>query len=215
MKDKSKKNNAESQPEPLDSEQDVIPDVETELSGKKTDTDGEPQPQSANDKAGVSEKEENDEKYLRLMADFDNFRKRTIRERSELYQRANEDIIEEILPVLDHFDLALKFAAENKVAFGVLDGFRLVSEQLQTALKKSGLTVLDVADGVRFDPSQHEAISHLPSGTVPADMIMTQVRRGYLLGGRILRAAQVVVSSGPQAECDRENNETVISSEGV
>lgn len=143
-------------------------------------------------------KPENDDKYLRLMADFDNFRKRTIRERLELYQRANEDIIEEILPVLDHVDLALNSAVEHKTDSAVVGGFRLVAEQLMSAMKKSGLSPIDVVEKAAFDPSIHEAISHLPSDTVPENAVIAQVRRGYMLGGRMLRATQVVVSSGIQ-----------------
>ncbi|OGV66410.1 MAG: nucleotide exchange factor GrpE [Lentisphaerae bacterium RIFOXYA12_FULL_48_11] len=191
-----------------------MPDVKAESDDAKSVSESEAQGKSADLKAETSGKEGNDEKYLRLMADFDNFRKRTIRERTELYQRANEDIIEEILPVLDHLDLALKSAAENNVVAGVIDGFRLVAEQLLSALRKSGLTVLDVAEGSQFDPTLHEAISHLPSENIPENAVITQIRRGYLLGGRVLRATQVVVSRGSQSDGGQENVEPVISSEG-
>lgn len=200
-----------SQPAPENAE---IPDVTAEPGSDQPAADGEIMPPIADAKDVNSGKMENEEKYLRLMADFDNFRKRTIRERAELYQRANEDIIEDMLPVLDHLDLAMKSAAEHKVMAGVMDGFRLVAEQMLTAMRKSGLTVLDVAEGTPFDPMQHEAISHLPSENLPENTVITQVRRGYLLGGRILRAAQVVVSSGPKVAGDQGVVEPLTSSEG-
>lgn len=156
---------------------------------------------------------DHDNRYLRLMADFDNFRKRTVRERVELYQRANEDIIEEILPVLDHLDLAVKSAEKHNVEVAVLDGFRLVAEQLLSALRKSGLTPID-SDGQQFDPGQHEAIAHLPSDTVPENKVMTQVRRGYMLGGKMLRAAQVVVSSGKPHQVSGMDGQPQVSNEG-
>ncbi|MBN1268634.1 MAG: nucleotide exchange factor GrpE [Kiritimatiellae bacterium] len=135
------------------------------------------------------------DQLLRLQADFDNFRKRTARERAEWYQRANEDLFLEILPVLDHLELGLRTAAEHGVDPAVVQGLQLVYDQLLAALRKYGLTPVD-SEGEVFDPHQHEAVSHLPSDEHPADAIMTQTRRGYRLGDKLLRPAQVVVSSG-------------------
>lgn len=149
----------------------------------------------AGDSSGNSVKTVAEEKYLRLFADFDNFRKRTIRERSDLYQRANEEIIADLLPVLDHLDMALASATEHKAEGAVVDGFKLVADQMLAAMKKTGLSPIE-AEGCHFNPMFHEAISYLSSDTVPEDFIITQVRKGYLLGGRMIRAARVIVSSG-------------------
>lgn len=135
------------------------------------------------------------DRHLRLQADFDNFRRRTQRERVDLQVRANEELIRELLPVLDHFELGLKTAAEHSTEGAVVDGFQMVYDQLCAALKRSGLVAVD-ASGV-FDPHQHEAVTHVPSAELPADTIVQQTRRGYRLGERLLRPAQVVVSSGP------------------
>jgi molecular chaperone GrpE len=140
-----------------------------------------------------------DERILRLQADFDNFRKRTQRDRSEIHQRVTEDLMRELLSVLDHLDLALDAAVQHQASGPVIEGVKLVSEQLLGALKKYGLTPVDAA-GQDFDPHTHEAIAHVPSAEIPANRVVTQVRRGYLLGARLLRAAQVVVSSGPAPE---------------
>lgn len=134
------------------------------------------------------------DRHLRLQADFDNFRKRTQRERTEVQIRATEDLVDELLPVLDHFEIGLRAAAAQPAASSVRDGFQMVFDQLQAALRKFGLTPFD-ASGV-FDPHQHEAITHVPSADHPADTIVTQTRRGYRLGEKLLRPAQVVVSSG-------------------
>jgi molecular chaperone GrpE len=137
-------------------------------------------------------------RLLRLQADFDNFKKRTIRERNETYRRANEDLMEELLPVMDHMELALDAAAQHDADEAMVEGFRMVSEQLRGALAKFGLTPIDAA-AAEFDPNVHEAISHLPSTDVDENHVMIMTRRGYKLGDMLLRAAQVVVSSGDPA----------------
>ena len=142
-----------------------------------------------------------DDRLIRLQADFDNFRKRVLREKDELYRRANEDLLEELLPVLDHMELALKAAVDHDAPDPMIQGFRLVHEQFQTALRKFGLQPI-VAEGQPFDPNLHEAVSHLPSEELPEGHVMVDTRRGYLLGDRLLRASQVVVSAGPQQEAE-------------
>jgi molecular chaperone GrpE len=136
------------------------------------------------------------QQLLRLRADFDNFRKRTQRERGEWAQRATEDLMVELIPVLDHFELGMQSALAHQADTAIVDGFRVVYDQLLAVLKKAGLTPFD-AVGQPADPHRHEVVSHLPSEEFPADQVMVQTRRGYLLGDRLLRAAQVVVSSGP------------------
>ncbi len=138
------------------------------------------------------------DRLLRLQADFDNFRKRTQREKAEYSQSALEGILAELLPVLDHYEMGLKSAAVHQTDSAVIDGFRLVYDQLMGVLARFGLTPID-AEGQDFNPHLHEAITHMPSEDVPPDTIMAQTRRGYLLGERLLRASQVVVSSGPAA----------------
>lgn len=138
------------------------------------------------------------DQLLRLRADFDNFRKRTQRERNELFLFANESLFLELLPVIDHFEMGLKSAEEHKTDSSVTEGFKLVYSQLLDVLKKFNVTPIE-AVGEAFDPHRHEALTHLPSDQ-PAETVIEQVRRGYLLGEKLLRAAQVVVSSGPPEE---------------
>jgi molecular chaperone GrpE len=138
------------------------------------------------------------DRFLRLQADMDNLRKRTLKEKTETYLRANEDILMELIPVLDHLDLALNAAGAGAVPAthgAVVDGFKLVAEQLMAALMKFGLEPID-AQGQMFDVNKHEAISQMPSETVPEGVVITQTRRGYMLGDKLLRPAQVVVSAG-------------------
>lgn len=152
-----------------------------------------------------------EDKLLRLQADFDNFRKRMIREKTEMYLRANEDLMSELLPVLDHMDLAIQAAKDHGAHNGIIDGFKLVSEQFLTAFNKFGLTAFD-STGKRFDPAEQEAISHIPSDSVPSEMVINQTRRGYKLGGRLLRPSQVVVSCGkPEGTDIRQENKELSS----
>ena len=135
------------------------------------------------------------DRLLRLQADFDNFRKRTARERNEVARSANESMMRELLAVLDHLDYGLQHAAGQDGGTAFLDGLKLISDQLAGVLQKFGLSAV-AAEGVPFDPAQHEAISHMPSEQHPEGTVIAQTRRGYLLGDRLLRPAMVIVSSG-------------------
>jgi molecular chaperone GrpE len=145
-------------------------------------------------------KEPVDERLLRVLADFENFRKRTLREKNEVYQRAQEDLIRELLPVVDHLDLALASAAtESGEAF--VKGVRLISDQLLGVLQKFGVIPFD-SKGELFDAARHEAIARLPAGEYPENTVVQQVRRGYLVGQRVIRPAQVVVAEAVPPLCE-------------
>jgi len=139
---------------------------------------------------------------MRMKADFDNFRKRQVRERAEWIVRANEDLFLEILPVLDHYEMGLKSAEDHQADPSVIEGFKLVYDQLLDVLKKANVTPIETIEK-EFDPHHHEALTHMPSDK-PAETIVHEIRRGYLLGDKLLRAAQVVVSSGPAEEKESE-----------
>ena len=156
----------------------------------------EPAPKGAEPKPPAEDVAALKDRLLRLQADFENFRKRTAREQADVCQRANEDLILRLLPVVDHFELGLRNAQIHHAESAVTEGFQLVYDQMLGVLRDAGLTPIE-SEGQVFDPQVHEAVSHVPAAEHPADAIITQTRRGYLLGNRVLRAAQVVVSSGP------------------
>ena len=137
-------------------------------------------------------------RLLRLQADFENFRKRMDREKKDWIAFANERLIVELLPVMDHFELGLEDSAKNGAPQAMVAGFQLVYNQMRAALEKTGVAIIS-AEGAAFDPHLHEATTTLPSESVPEGHIIAQIRRGYKLGDKLLRAAQVVVSSGPSA----------------
>ena len=138
------------------------------------------------------------DRLLRLQADFDNYRKRMDREKKDWIAFASEKLVLELLPVLDHFELGLADSEKNGAPAAFTDGFKLICNQLRAAIEKAGVQAID-AHGTVFDPNLHEAITHMPSNDVPEGHVAVQTRRGYKLGEKLLRAAQVVVSSGPSA----------------
>ena len=138
------------------------------------------------------------DRLLRLQADFDNYRKRIDRERKDWAVYANEKLLKDLLPALDNFELGLANGVKANAPDALIEGLRLVQRQLEGALEKSGVTPID-AEGQPFDPHLHEAITHMPSADVPEGTVLAQTRRGYRMGDKLLRAAQVVVSSGSPA----------------
>ena len=133
------------------------------------------------------------EMYARTMADFDNFRKRTARDREELFKSAATDILKDLLPTVDNLALALDKAADKEDPF--VKGVQLVYDGLVKMLADHGAVPVDSL-GEPLDTNFHEAIATLPSPEIPEGHVMTEVKRGWLLNGKVLRAAQVVVSAG-------------------
>jgi molecular chaperone GrpE len=149
--------------------------------------------------------EELADKVLRLRADFDNFRKRILKEKSELYNTANAELILELLPVLDHFELALNAAIDQKAHKSFCEGIKLIYGNLVSVLKKFGLTSIET-EKKPFDPDTSEAVSYMPSDDVPEGFVISQTRSGYYLKTNLLRPAQVVVSSGKKEEESLNND---------
>ena len=142
------------------------------------------------------EAELNRERFLRAMADLENYRKRVIREKEEIRQFGAASLMESLLPVLDNLPLALDAARQQFGSGGVMEGVSMILGQLRGALQKHGLK--DVSpESLLFDPALHECISHQPDPTAPSETVVKVVRPGYVLNGRLLRPASVVVSSGP------------------
>ncbi|HFA48715.1 MAG TPA: nucleotide exchange factor GrpE [Bacteroidetes bacterium] len=134
------------------------------------------------------------DKYIRLAAEFENHRKRTIREKLDWMKTAAQDTITALLPVLDDFDRAKKFAAgENNEGKGLSEGIELVYHKLYNVLKQKGLEPMETT-GEEFDPELHEAITEIPAPS--EDMkgkVIDTVEKGYRLNDKIIRHAKVVV----------------------
>lgn len=135
-------------------------------------------------------------RYLRSVADLENYRKRITREKQEIIRSAAANVVESLLPVLDNMKLGLQAAENHPEAKDVTVGFKMVDDQLKRSLSEQGLEEL-IPDGEVFDPNLHECIAHQPSEDVKEDHIIQTVRAGYRLNERLIRAANVIVSSGP------------------
>jgi len=134
---------------------------------------------------------------LRIAADMENFRRRTVREKDDLRTAATGRVLEDIFPVLDTLGLAINAARQSNADLkSLVGGVEMVLNQLKSALSSHGLKEINPA-GQPFDPHQHEAISHQPSIDLKEEHVLNVVRTGYSLNGRLLRPASVVVSSGP------------------
>ncbi|BCV20562.1 nucleotide exchange factor GrpE [Moorella sp. Hama-1] len=133
------------------------------------------------------------QRYLRLQADFDNFRKRTRREQEELTRLAAARLITGLLPVVDNLERALATAADSKGA-GLAAGVELIQRQLMTLLEQEGLTPV-AAVGQPFNPELHEAVAREETGDPEqANLVVAEFRRGYTLHGKLLRPAMVKVA---------------------
>ncbi len=150
--------------------------------------------------AAKKEAAENYDRFVRATADLENFRRRSVREKEELRLFAASRLLEDLLPALDNLALGLASAAQPKAELKALaGGVELVQQQLKSALWAHGLKEINPL-GEPFDPHQHEAISHEPSVDVKPEHILRVVRTGYVLNGRLLRPASVIVSSGKPTE---------------
>lgn len=146
--------------------------------------------------AAREESRQNQERYLRAVADWENFRRRVAREKDELRQYAVGGLVEEFLPVLDNLSLGLQSASNHPEAANVAQGFQMVADQIRAILERNGLQEVS-PEGEPFDPHQHESLTHQPHDEIPEGHVVQVIRKGYSLNGRLLRPASVLVSSGP------------------
>jgi molecular chaperone GrpE len=135
------------------------------------------------------------DKYLRLYSEFDNFRKRTAKERVELLNTAGADVIKNLLPVVDDFERALKNNETATDVKSVNEGVNLVAQKLRSILTKSGLQPIE-AIGQPFDVDLHEAITNIPAPTPDLKgKVVDEVEKGYMMNGKVIRFSKVIVGS--------------------
>ncbi len=143
--------------------------------------------------AKTKEAEDNYDRFLRALADLENYRKRCDREKADAINFANENLIADILPVIDNFDRALEHAQSADALSSLREGVTLTIGQVLAALGKYGLVEVK-AEGERFDPVFHHAISHDEGDGAGEDVVTKVFQKGYTLKGRLLRPAMVAVS---------------------
>jgi molecular chaperone GrpE len=145
-----------------------------------------------------SEKAQLEERLVRLQADFENHRKRTLREKQEALSYGHENVVKDVLGVVDNLDRAIEHARASSGADfeGMLQGIELVRRELLAVLAKHGVSPIE-AEGEGFDPNIHEALAQTEDAKVPAGRVARMLQKGYRLRDRLLRPARVMVSKGP------------------
>ena len=194
------------------------PQVEAQLNNDSIDTTNNPSSTDSNQnikaldtEARLQQLEKEHEtlnsQYMRIAADFDNFRKRQTRDQDDLKIQLTCTTLSEILPVVDNFERARQqLNPESEEALALHRNYQNLYKQLVDVLKKLGVAPMRVV-GQSFDPTLHEALLREPSETVIEDIILEELVPGYHLNGRVLRHAQVKVSMGPGPKTDLQNQE--------
>lgn len=179
-----------------------------EIIGEEETLETEPAP---GEKTPEEELRELNDKYLRLYAEFDNYKKRTARDKEDLAKFANESILLEILPSIDHLEIALSHAG-GEPSRSLAEGVEMTLRELLRTLEKFGLKRIE-AQGKPFDPEYHHAMSRVERDDVQEGMVVEELRKGYMYNDKVLRASLVAVSQRPsgggQAEEEAEEEHEI------
>lgn len=188
-KDKNNSENYKDQESVKDQMEGVIDDAIDEVEGGEGKNQEEELSESEELRGKLDQEKD---KFLRLFAEFENYKRRTSKERTDLFKTASQDVLQAMLPVLDDFDRALIEIdkAEDK---GLMDGVKLISSKLRETLRSQGLSVMKVKKGDVFDADLHEAITQIPAPDKKLKgKIVDVVEKGYTLGDKIIRYPKVV-----------------------
>ena len=187
---------------------------------KETDKEEEiKKEEAAVEKEGTAEEESKDpiealkeelerqkDKYIRLMAEFDNYKRRTSKEYERLVESANERLMLDIIEVRESFERALTMTGKNEGYITFLEGMKLIFTKLDENLKKNGLEVFTEV-GDEFDPEIHDAMMKTPHDEIQEDHIIEIYEKGYKLKNHVIKHAKVIVSAGVPPEAEKEDNE--------
>lgn len=142
---------------------------------------------------------EKQDRLLRALAETENVRRRAQRDREDYIRFANESLLRDLVPVLDNLDRALAAARASGEAPGLVEGVELIQREMLKVLERAGVSRFS-AVGAPFDPTRHEAIARVVSSEVAPDTVISEILPGYLLNGRVLRAAMVAVAAAPDED---------------
>lgn len=155
----------------------------------------------------AEELKELNDKYVRLYAEFENYKKKAAKDKEELATFVKEEVIYELLPSLDHLDIALKHANEDESLGGLKQGVEMTLRELYRTLEKFGLRFIE-AEGKPFNPEYHHAMSQVETEEFEDKTVIEEFRKGYMFGDKVLRAAMVSVSRKPGEEAEKDQGET-------
>lgn len=182
---------------------DVIYDI-----GKEEPYSEETTEESANIGALKESLSELNDKYLRLYAEFENYKRFAARQKEEQVKYANESLLKDLLTVIDHLELALKHSSDDKVSAPLAKGVEMTLKELKNLMERYGLVNID-AIGKPFDPNIHHAMSQIEDNKVDENTVIEEFRKGYMLKERVLRATLVGVSK----KISKEPNKSEINEE--
>ena len=204
MKKDNKKGGNHTEPQHIDTDQVDQTKQETpeqasdDTTATETDTaTAEPQCEEAQQLAELQESlDKLNDQHLRMLAEYDNYRKRTLQEKSDLIKNGGERVLKELLPIVDDFELAVKHARESKSEEDpIVEGLLLIYNKLIGFLEKQGVVMIE-ATGTPFDDNLHEAVAMIPAPTPEQKgQVIDCVRTGYMLHDKVLRHAHVVVGN--------------------
>ncbi len=164
-------------------------DIKAENAQKTDETNAQSQPNDLENQV----KELND-KYLRLYSDFDNYRKRSLKEKTEIIKSAGEEVFKAILPVIDDFERAIKANEGTDDGKAIKEGIHLIFNKLKSSTQQKGLVAFD-SIGQAFDPDFMEAITHIPAvDDSQKGKVVDEIEKGYKLGDKVIRFAKVIVA---------------------
>jgi len=149
------------------------------------------------------------DKYLRLMAEFDNFKRRTAKEYQQLIEQANEKLMKDVIEVRETFERAFKSDPSTTDSTAFADGMKMIFTKLDTVLHKHGLEIYCEV-GQAFDPEFHDAMMKCAHDTVPEEHVMEVLEKGYKLKGKVIKHSRVIVSSGKPAPVEQPKPEPVV-----
>lgn len=149
----------------------------------------------------LAELAEKDDAQLRLQAEFENFRRRSLKEKQESFKFGHQNLVKDLLSAVDNLERALEHGAQNAGAEvkGILDGVELVYREILGELAKHAVQEIQ-AEGAVFDPAVHEAMGQIPNGEVPPNTVLQVLQKGYVIHDRMIRPSRVIVSREPTAE---------------
>lgn len=181
-------NNPSETNEPLDDKKTTVADNNAESETKKSENSEE---NAVNYENKINEL---NDKYLRLYSEFDNYRKRTIKEKSDLIKSAGEDVFKTIIPVIDDFERAIKANENIEDLAAIKEGMQLIYSKFKNSIQAKGLTAFDTI-GNAFDSEIMEAITHVPAADESQkNKVIDEIEKGYKLGDKVIRFAKVVVA---------------------
>ncbi len=178
--------------------------MEEDISYQKEDEAIDGMPEAIDDIKGqetsspLAELSEYKDKYIRLYAEFDNYRKRVQKDKEDILKYGNESLLNELLPVIDNLEMALRHSADAQ-SEGIIKGVEMTMREFRRVLEKFGLVEIE-ALGMHFDPSRHHAMTMVERPDIDEMTVVGELRKGYMLADKVLRPSMVAVSKKPSEQ---------------